>query len=229
VKVFSGPVVIAEGGTGGHLYPGIALARELQSQEKGIKIFFVGTSRGIEAQVLPREGFPLELVRVEGLLGKGVIQGIRVLCRFPLSLWDSFRILKKVRPALVIGVGGYASGPFLLASTLKGIPRVILEQNVIPGMTNRFLASWVDKVVVSFEKSRSYFGKIPVEVLGNPVRRELLKKREFSVKEKEKTLLVFGGSRGAHRINLAMVEALAILKKEAQGLFIIHQTGESDI
>lgn len=228
MMVSSGSFVIAGGGTGGHLYPGIALARELQSQEKEIKIFFVGTSKGIEMQVLPREGFPLELVRVEGLLGKGVLRGIRVICGLPLSLWDSFRILKKIRPVLVIGVGGYASGPFLLASALKGIPRVILEQNVIPGMTNRFLASWMDKVVVSFEKSRSYFGKIPVEVLGNPVRGELLKNREFSMKEKERTLLVVGGSRGAHRINLAMVEALTILKKEVQNLFIIHQTGESD-
>ena len=222
-------VVIAGGGTGGHLYPGLALAKELKHREEGIQITFVGTARGIESKVLPREEFPLELIRVEGLLGKGIIKGLGVIIHLPLSLWDSFRILKKQNPALVIGVGGYASGPLLMAATILRKRRMILEQNVIPGMTNRLLGPWMHQVVVSFEESRLYFPRGKVAVFGNPVRRELLQQAEGDAGPKgKKTFLIFGGSRGAHTLNRAMVEALDLFKKEGENWRIIHQTGEAD-
>ncbi len=222
-------VLIAGGGTGGHLYPGIALARELQGRGMGIEILFVGTARGLESRVLPREGFPLRLIQVDGLLGKGLFKGVRVLLTLPVALWQSFCILREVKPVLVIGVGGYASGPLMLAAIFLGIPRLILEQNVIPGLTNRLLAPRMDAVVVAFEASCSYFRGKRIEVLGNPIRRELLEKERVDPRmQGNQTLLVFGGSRGARTINRAMVEALDILKKEKGRLFIIHQTGEGD-
>jgi UDP-N-acetylglucosamine--N-acetylmuramyl-(pentapeptide) pyrophosphoryl-undecaprenol N-acetylglucosamine transferase len=222
-------VLIAGGGTGGHLYPGLALAKELVHRKEDLQITFVGTARGMEARVLPREGFPLALIRVEGLMGRGIIKGLGVITHLPLSLWDSFRILKKHQPALVIGVGGYASGPLMLAATILGKRRLILEQNVIPGMTNRLLAPWMHRVVVSFKESRMYFPKGKVAVLGNPVRRELLQGAEGNAGEKgKKTLLIFGGSRGARTLNRGMVEALDLFKKEGKDWGIIHQTGEAD-
>jgi UDP-N-acetylglucosamine--N-acetylmuramyl-(pentapeptide) pyrophosphoryl-undecaprenol N-acetylglucosamine transferase len=224
-------ILIAAGGTGGHLYPGIALAREFKRQAKDSEILFVGTSRGLEGRVLEREGFPLRLIRVEGLMGRRVIKILKALLLLPLSLADTSRVLKSFLPDLVIGIGGYASGPVILLAGFFKTKRVVLEPNVMPGWTNRVLTriGRVDLLILAFEESRVFFSHKPerVLVLGNPVRRDLVL-QPTSDAPSGNTLLVLGGSQGAHSINLAMVQALGDFKRLKPDLFIIHQTGERD-
>lgn len=214
-------VVIAGGGTGGHLYPGIGLAQEFRRQEEGAEILFVGRAGGMDERLLNREGLRFQGLRVEGVVGKRG-RG-KTLLMLPGALWGALRILTRFKPGCVIGMGGYASGPLLVAATLVGIRRVILEPNVIPGVTNRILAPFVDYVVVAFEETEKYMRSSHLLVLGNPVRREILEGGGYC---DTRTLLVFGGSQGAHSINRAMVEALEYLREKK--IFIIHQTGEKD-
>jgi UDP-N-acetylglucosamine--N-acetylmuramyl-(pentapeptide) pyrophosphoryl-undecaprenol N-acetylglucosamine transferase len=234
-------VVIAGGGTGGHLYPGIALAREIKRREPHASIVFVGTAAGVEARVVPREGFPLELIRVTGLKGKsklGLIQGYAVL---PLSALDAWRVISRYRPDIVIGVGGFASGPVLMLAALRGYPTMLLEQNALPGITNRLLARVVRAAAVTFEEAMSFFPGTGF-VTGNPVRPEFFSPEgEASAPPQETNeaaaqppgaarVLIFGGSQGAHAINVAMVEAATRLAAAgAQRLAITHQTGERDV
>src|SRR5438552_11137522 len=133
-------VVIAGGGTGGHLYPGIAVARELLARRPDAQISFAGTSRGLEARVVPREGFPLDLIRSAGAKGKSLVKRLRGLALVPIGLVDAARIVSARRPDLVIGVGGYSAGPVVLVAALRGVPTLVLEQNAVPGLTNRLLA-----------------------------------------------------------------------------------------
>ncbi|MBI1819900.1 MAG: UDP-N-acetylglucosamine--N-acetylmuramyl-(pentapeptide) pyrophosphoryl-undecaprenol N-acetylglucosamine transferase, partial [Nitrospirae bacterium] len=221
-------VVIAGGGTGGHLYPGIALARAFQLRFPDCAILFIGTERGIESRILPKEGFALKTIEVEGWVGKREGALLRALLNFPKGLIQSFRLLKTFRPDLVIGVGGYASGPVLLMSVILKIKRIILEQNVTPGLTNTILAHFVHQVFASFEKSSDYFPKRNFFFSGNPVRKEI---SALSSKKDSggRTVLVFGGSQGAHSINLAVIEALDILNgREDLPIRWIHQTGQPD-
>ncbi len=224
-------ILIAAGGTGGHLYPGIALAREFKRQAKDSKVLFVGTSRGLEVRVLEREGFSLRVIRVEGLIGRGLMKVMKTLLLLPLSLGDAYRILREFMPDLVIGIGGYASGPVILLAGFFKTKRVVLEPNAIPGWTNRVLTriGRVDLLVLAFEESRAFFRNKAkrVLVLGNPVRRDLVV-QQASDAPLGNTLLVLGGSQGAHSINLAMVRALDDFKRLKPDLFIIHQTGERD-
>jgi UDP-N-acetylglucosamine--N-acetylmuramyl-(pentapeptide) pyrophosphoryl-undecaprenol N-acetylglucosamine transferase len=225
-------VVIAGGGTGGHLYPGIAVARELLRREPAAQVSFAGTARGIEAQVVPREGFPLDLVRSLGLKGKSIRQAFQGAALVPLSLVDAFRIIRARRPQLVIGVGGYSSGPVVLAAALRGVPTMVLEQNAVPGLTNRLLAPFVRAVAVTFEATKTFFGS-KAFVSGNPVRPEFLASAEpagaSGTHGELVRVLVFGGSQGAHAINLAMVEAAAQLAARGPHLRLAHQTGERDL
>jgi UDP-N-acetylglucosamine--N-acetylmuramyl-(pentapeptide) pyrophosphoryl-undecaprenol N-acetylglucosamine transferase len=226
-------VVIAGGGTGGHLYPGIAVARELKARRPGIAISFAGTAQGIEARVIPREGFELDVLRSSGLKGKSIGARLRGAALLPLSLIDAWRILSARRPRLVIGVGGYSSGPVVLGAALRGCPTLLLEQNAVPGLTNRLLAPFVRAAAVTFESTRAFFGS-KAFVSGNPVRPEFLEAVEphrgsgSHERSSGRRVLVFGGSQGAHAINVAMVEAAA---KLAGGppLRITHQTGERDL
>jgi UDP-N-acetylglucosamine--N-acetylmuramyl-(pentapeptide) pyrophosphoryl-undecaprenol N-acetylglucosamine transferase len=222
-------LLIAGGGTGGHLFPGIALAKAFQNQFSESEILFVGTEKGIESKILPREGFSLKTIHVEGWIGKRIWRLLLTLFKFPRSLAESFILLKEFRPLLVIGVGGYASGPILFMATCMGIKTIILEQNVIPGLTNKILGKWVHQVFGSFEGSRSYFPEKKFCYSGNPVRKEIL---TVAKKESEETvtLLVFGGSQGAHSINMAIVDSLDYLgKRERTSIRWIHQTGVSDL
>ncbi len=206
-------IVIAGGGTGGHLYPGIALAREFSIVKPDCEILFVGTRRGIEARVCPAEGFRLETIRARGVVGKGW-KSVMGLALLPAGWLDSRRILTRFDPDLVVGVGGYASGPVLAAAWTLRIPRMILEQNVIPGRTNRLLARWVDRVVAAFEASRAYFPGREIDVLGNPVRREIYEVGPKTSAGGVLNVLVFGGSQGAQAINRAVIESLPLLEKK---------------
>src|SRR4051812_12963430 len=200
-------VVIAGGGTGGHLFPGIAVARELLNRCPGASVTFAGTSKGIEARVVPREGFELDTIRSGGLKGKSVADRLRGATLLPLGLVDAWKLLSSRRPALVIGVGGYSSGPVVLMAAARRIPTMVLEQNAVPGLTNRMLAHVVRAAAVTYDTTKAYFGGRAF-VSGNPVRAEFLAgPSQTSQRDRQGVgILVFGGSQGAHAINVAMVE-----------------------
>lgn len=224
-------ILIAGGGTGGHLYPGIALAEEVTTRQKGNEVLFVGTERGIEARVVPGLGFPIEYIDVSGLKGTGLVHRVRGFAQMPIALMQSLRILRRFKPDFAVGVGGYASGPVILAAWMLGMPTAVLEQNSVPGVTNRILAKFVSAVYVAFEASRKYFPSHKVKPLGNPIRRQLLDNfLEERTEENDKfTILVLGGSQGAHMLNVRMVEAAAHLSRIADRIRIVHQTGKNDV
>lgn len=225
-------VVIAGGGTGGHLFPGIAVAREIQSRVPGAQVSFVGTSRGIEARVVPLEGFALDLIRSSGIKGKSIPARVQGVALLPLSLFDAWQVLSTRRPQLVIGVGGYSSGPVVLVAAARRIPTMLLEQNAVPGLTNRLLAPFSRAVAVSFESTQALFGA-KAFLSGNPVRPEFLSPVDRIKAEKVANsrvrLLVFGGSQGAHAINMAMMEGAAELVARVPDLRVTHQTGARDL
>ncbi|MBI2359872.1 MAG: undecaprenyldiphospho-muramoylpentapeptide beta-N-acetylglucosaminyltransferase [Deltaproteobacteria bacterium] len=218
-------VIMAGGGTGGHLFPGLAVAREFQRRDQMTKVLFVGTKQGIESRILPREGFPLETIPVRGMKGRGLRGMGQAAYGIPAGLWRSFGILGRFRPDLVVGLGGYSSGPVLLAAKVKRRRTVIMEQNLQPGFTNRILGRVVDRVFASYEESAVYFPRAKVVVTGNPVRWQALPE---VARDEKFTLLVCGGSAGAHRINASVVEALQTMRDLASALRVIHQTGEAD-
>lgn len=225
-------VVIAGGGTGGHLYPGIAVARELLARHPDAQVTFAGTARGIEARVLPREGFELDTIRSGGLKGKSLADRARGARLLPLGLVDAKRILSARRPDLVIGVGGYSSGPVVLMAALQGTPTMLLEQNAVPGLTNRLLSRVVRAAAVTYGSTRTFFGP-KAFVSGNPVRPEFLSAGAASSRSGGASgvinVLVFGGSQGAHGINVAMAEAAPLLAPQAGAYSLVHQTGERDV
>lgn len=241
-------VLIAGGGTGGHLFPGIAVARQLLSRDPATEVRFVGTAAGIEARVLPREGFALDVIRVAGLKGTSWLKRARGVLLLPLSALDAWRVLSRFRPDVVVGVGGYASGPVLALAALRGRPTMLLEQNARPGLTNRLLAPLVKAAAVNFEEALRYFPRTGF-VAGNPVRPEFFAARNGpppAVGEAHDRLrtgdtgapdrpsatarvLIVGGSQGAHAINVAMVEAAPRLAAAGVPLAIVHQTGQRDL
>src|SRR6476469_3877334 len=227
-------VVIAGGGTGGHLYPGIAVARELLARQPDAQISFAGTAKGIESRVIPREGFPLDLIRSGGLKGKSIADRVRGAMLLPVSLGDAWSIVSARRPDLVIGVGGYSSGPVVLMAALRGTTTMLLEQNAVPGVTNRLLARVVKAAAVTFDSTQAFFGS-KAFVSGNPVRPEFFAaagpQQESAINDQASVIrvLVFGGSQGAHAINVAMVEAAPQLAAGGSHLRLVHQTGERDV
>jgi len=223
-------LLIAGGGTGGHLFPGVAIAEELRAREAGAEITFVGTKRGIEARVLPELGWPLELIEVSGLKTVGLGGAIRGVFRLPRAMWQARRLLKQYKPDAVIGVGGYASGPVVLAAKLRGIPTAICEQNSIPGFTNKLLGKLVRAVFLSFDESKRFFKPRKIVMSGNPVRRDLLQRLLAGVPATHDTVhvLVVGGSQGAVAVNELASQALGALAK-VHRLVIVHQTGDKDL
>jgi UDP-N-acetylglucosamine--N-acetylmuramyl-(pentapeptide) pyrophosphoryl-undecaprenol N-acetylglucosamine transferase len=228
-------LLIAGGGTGGHLFPGVAIAEELRARDPGAEIRFVGTRRGIEARVLPELGWSLELVEVSGLKTVGLVGALRGLLRLPKALWQARRIVRAFRPDAVIGVGGYASGPVVLAARFAGVATAICEQNSIPGLTNRWLGKVVRSVFLSFDESRRFFRAKKVVMSGNPVRRELLQKllagraREASPATDDRVhVLIVGGSQGAIAVNELASRALILLANTLP-VAITHQTGIKDL
>jgi UDP-N-acetylglucosamine--N-acetylmuramyl-(pentapeptide) pyrophosphoryl-undecaprenol N-acetylglucosamine transferase len=220
-------LLLAGGGTGGHLFPAVALAQRLLETDEKAKVLFVGTSRGIEARVLPSLGLPLETIDIRGFVGQGWKSKIRLLPCLIKSLRQSARILDRFRPDVVLGVGGYASGPLLLAARFKGLPTVIHEQNAWPGLTNRLLSRWAERVFLSFNEADRAFNRGRTMLTGNPLRRGM--EDCPPIGQGKPTLLIFGGSRGARAINRAAVEALPFLDEFRDKLDIVHQTGTDDL
>jgi UDP-N-acetylglucosamine--N-acetylmuramyl-(pentapeptide) pyrophosphoryl-undecaprenol N-acetylglucosamine transferase len=228
-------VLIAGGGTGGHLFPGIAVAREIKARVPGAQVTFVGTAAGIESRVIPREPFALETIRSAGLKGKSVTSLGRGIALLPASAVDAWRVISRRRPSIVIGVGGYSSGPVVLLAALRGIPTMLMEQNAMPGVTNRLLARFVRAAAVTYDESSRFFAGRAF-LAGNPVRPEFFGGEHDEHgslpnlhNQRAARVLVFGGSQGAHAINVAMVEAAPRLAAAAPGLEITHQTGERDL
>ena len=235
-------LIIAGGGTGGHLFPGIAVAEEFLSRDPANEVVFVGTERGIEARAVPAAGYRLEFISAAGIRGKGTFSQIKGATMMAYGYAQSRKILKAFRPDMVLGVGGYASLPMVLAARGMAIPRFIHEQNAIPGLTNRLLARFASKVFITLEESARYFPAAITQLTGTPLRRQILDAvgstfqgqgsgKSFSLPLDPAPcfhLFIFGGSQGAHAINSAMVEALPLLKKSSIRLTITHQTGEKD-
>ncbi len=223
-------LLIAGGGTGGHLFPGVALAEELRAREPDAVIKFVGTARGIEARVLPDLGWDLELIEVSGLKTVGAAGAMKGMFRLPKAMWQARRIVKAFSPDAVIGVGGYASGPVVLAAKLAGIPTAICEQNSIPGLTNKMLGKLVRSVFLSFDESKRFFNGKKIVMSGNPVRRDLVQKLLTAgvTTDSKVHVLVVGGSQGAVAVNALAVEALTTLAKTID-IAIVHQTGDKDL
>lgn len=222
-------VVIAGGGTGGHLYPGIAVARELMRRDPANRVTFAGTARGLEARVVPREGFTLDMIRSAGLKGKSWTSRLRGAALVVPSLMDAAAILRRRRPDVVVGVGGYSSGPVVLMAALSGCPTLVLEQNAAPGLTNRLLARVVRAAAVTYDETLAYFGRKGITT-GNPVRAEFFAPLTGDERPHDRRrVLIVGGSQGAHAINMAMVAAVPELVRRQTSLDVVHQTGERDL
>lgn len=217
-------VLFAAGGTGGHIYPAIAVAKEILRRDSSSTIRFVGTARGLETKLVPQNGFELSTIDSAGLKNMGLVGKLKGLLILPKSFLEARKLLKEFQPDVVVGAGGYVTGPVLLMASLLKIPTLVMDSNALPGFTNRQLARFVDKAALTFEESLKFFPNKGV-VIGNPVRKEF-----FEIPPKERSekvnLLIFGGSQGARAINLAMVDALKHLPKDK--LNIVHQTGELD-
>ncbi len=223
-------VLIAGGGTGGHLFPGIALAEELVTRHPKNEVIFVGTDRGLEARVVPAAGYKLETIKVRGLKGMGPGRFLLGLLALPLAFIESWQILRRYRPDVVVGVGGYSSGPVVLAAWLMRIPTAVQEQNALPGITNKLLGRVAGVVFIAFEEARRFFPAKRVQLIGNPIRRKLMDNYLRSrVAHERFTVLVFGGSLGAKGINSRMIDALAHLEDLKGGLHFVHQTGKKDL
>jgi UDP-N-acetylglucosamine--N-acetylmuramyl-(pentapeptide) pyrophosphoryl-undecaprenol N-acetylglucosamine transferase len=224
-------VLIAGGGTGGHLFPGIALAEEVLTRAPNRHdVLFVGTARGLEAKVVPALGYKLELIPVAGLKNVGAARLVRALLLLPAAFLRSLRILQRYRPDVVVGVGGYASGPVVIAAWLLRVPTAIQEQNAYPGLTNRLLGRVAAHIFTAFPEAKKHFPQAKVLQLGNPIRRQLLDNYLVSSVPHERfRLLVFGGSQGAHALNQTMLAAIPYLASVLDKMEILHQTGEREV
>lgn len=223
-------VLIAGGGTGGHLFPGIAVAEEVLTRGPGNEVVFVGTEQGIEAKVLPQHGYTLEFIRARGLKGKGVLGLLQGLFVLPMALYESLSILLRHKPDVVLGVGGYSSGPVVLAAWLLGVPTAIQEQNALPGLTNRVLGRFARTVFTAFPEAARFFSARKVQLIGNPIRAKLMDNYLRSrVAHERFGLLIFGGSQGARGLNQRVLEALEHLEDLKDQLHFLHQTGKRDL
>jgi UDP-N-acetylglucosamine--N-acetylmuramyl-(pentapeptide) pyrophosphoryl-undecaprenol N-acetylglucosamine transferase len=220
-------VLIAAGGTGGHIYPGIAVANEIMRRDASSEVRFVGTARGLETKLVPNAGYKLELIESAGIKNVGLAGTIKGLLLLPKSFLAARKIIREFKPNVVVGAGGYVTGSVLLMASLMRIPTLVMESNALPGFTNRQLARFVDKAAVTFAEAAKFFPGKAV-ITGNPVRREFF---DIPAKARDNSnfcLLAFGGSQGARAINNALVEALPHLAEEKSCLKIKHQTGELD-
>ena len=220
-------LMVAGGGTGGHLFPGLAVAKEVKGRHEEARILFVTGKRRMESEIIAASGFDQTSIAVEGMKGRGW-KGAWVLLKLPWSFFQSLSIMHDFKPHLVFGVGGYSSGPVCLTAKVLGIPAAVHEQNSYPGVTNRLLCRVVDRVFISFEESEAYFSGGNLYLTGNPIREEFLRTPPRDLGDPRFTVLVVGGSQGARALNDAMVEALIILKARGRDPRVIHQTGRID-
>jgi UDP-N-acetylglucosamine--N-acetylmuramyl-(pentapeptide) pyrophosphoryl-undecaprenol N-acetylglucosamine transferase len=226
----TGVLMIGGGGTGGHIYPAIAIAQEYLARDPNRRVVFVGTQHGLEKTIVPKAGFPLEFISVGGLKGKGAADLVKNLLRLPFGIVQAWRIAGKHRPTVALGVGGYSSGPVLLAAKLRGVPTAIHEANAFPGAANRSAAKFVNAVAVAFPDAAPRLGRSDAVVTGNPVRKEFFVAGERPAAGGAcRRLLVFGGSQGSRVLNDAMTGALLFLAKLKDRLDIVHQTGPKDV
>ena len=235
-------IIIAGGGTGGHLFPGIAIADAFATRDEKNRVLFVSTGKPFEISVLSKKAFKHRSITAEGIKGRGLWRQAVSVLKIPKGIFESIMILKDFRPDLVIGVGGYSAGPVVIAAWLMGIKIVLHEQNILPGITNRILSGFADRIYVSFKDTRleRFRWLAPIDpkkllVSGNPVRKEILqsvmdqqdKSLADTGQKKPFTVLILGGSQGAHSINMAVLEALEYLD-EKDKYFFVHQTGSAD-
>lgn len=225
-------IVIAAGGTGGHLYPAVALAREFLRRDPANRVLFVGTSHGLESKVLAHEGFELVLIDAKPVMGKGLLGMTKGIIAMPISLWQCWRIVRQHQAHLVIGVGGYTSPMMVMAAALAGVACVILEPNADSGLANKAVGPFVQRVFLAFESAAGSFDPTKVRVVGTPIRKEFLEQAQCTSTAANQPgrhhLLVFGGSQGAKAINSAVIEGLPPLLKQRPQMTVTHQTGESD-
>jgi UDP-N-acetylglucosamine--N-acetylmuramyl-(pentapeptide) pyrophosphoryl-undecaprenol N-acetylglucosamine transferase len=227
-------IIIAGGGTGGHLFPGIAIAQEFMRRNPQSRIAFVSTGNAFERSVLSKTDFTLERITVEAIKGRGVWSQVKSVVKLPKGICEAMGILRKFKPDLTVGLGSYSAGPVVLAAWLLRIRVVLHEQNLLPGITNRMMSRFADRIYVSFENTRTCFRPQKVYLTGNPVREDILIHARNQESQAGRggelnpfTILIIGGSQGAHSINMAVVEALAHLTQKEQ-LYFVHQTGAAD-
>jgi len=222
-------ILVAGGGTGGHFFSGVAVAEILK--ERGDELLFVGTPRGVEARVLPRLGWPLRFISVGGLKRVGLAHRLLSLAKLPIAFLQSLWILLRFRPDVVLGVGGYASGPIMMVAWLLRIPTVLIEQNSLPGITNRMLAHFVSAAVIHFERAASFFPPQKLRRYGNPIRSGIVQAAQQAASRNDDGrlhVLITGGSQGAHAINMALAESLPLLAQWKDRIVFRHQCGLAD-
>src|SRR5258708_4844701 len=224
-----GVLMIAGGATGGHIYPAIAIAQEFVARHPKRRVVFVGTQDGLEKNIVPKAGFPLECISVGRLKGNGRLDLIKNLAGLPVGFVQAWSVVGKLNPSVVLGVGGYASGPVLLAAKMRGIPTAIHEQNAFPGVTNRMLARFVKAVAVAFEDAGPRMQRADAVITGNPIRKEFFQAKRQPTTDNRQHLLIFGGSQGSHILNAAMTGALLFLARLKDRLDIVHQTGPKEL
>jgi UDP-N-acetylglucosamine--N-acetylmuramyl-(pentapeptide) pyrophosphoryl-undecaprenol N-acetylglucosamine transferase len=220
-------IAVSGGGTGGHIYPALALIREIQKKDKNVEFLYIGTEKGLESKLVPRENIPFKSIHITGFKRKISFENVKTVLRFLKGVSDSKKMLKEFKPDVVIGTGGYVCGPVVYAAAKMGIPTIVHEQNSVPGLTNKFLSRYVDKIAICFEEAREFFPEQKVVLTGNPRASEVLGQDGIrgrltsGLKLKVPTVLIFGGSRGAKPINEAVVKSLTELSgKPYQVLYV---------
>jgi len=219
-------IIIAGGGTGGHVFPAISIADEISEKNNSDEILFVGTQKGMENELLKKNGYQIKHISSRGFVGRGLFRTLIASFYALKGLLDSISIIKKFKPDVALGVGGYVSGPLLLAAVMLRLPTAICEQNTIPGVTNRILGKVVKKIFASFDSSVQYFPSKKVLITGNPIRKNILEISSNARNSDFITVLIFGGSQGAYSLNRAVPEAFSTI--EHSNISIIHQTGKKD-
>ncbi len=220
-------IIIAGGGTGGHVFPAISIAEEILLRNSNNKVLFIGTEKGIERNIIPQLGYDIEFINSGGLIGKNLLQKLIGITSAFNGIISSINILRKFKPDIVLGVGGYASGPTVLSAFLSFIPTAICEQNSIPGFTNRILSKFVKKIFVTFEDSKKFFPPGKTVVTGNPIRSNLKStKPQINKSNNNYNIFVLGGSQGAKILN--KIVPLSLMKLNVNNINIIHQTGSND-
>jgi UDP-N-acetylglucosamine--N-acetylmuramyl-(pentapeptide) pyrophosphoryl-undecaprenol N-acetylglucosamine transferase len=226
-------IIIAGGGTGGHLFPAIAIAQEFIAKNSENKVIFVSTGNPFELSVLDKAGFTLEKITAEGIKGRGLLRQLRSIWKIPMGIFESIRIIKNFRPDLVMGVGSYAAGPVAIGAWFMRKKLILHEQNILPGITNRILSRFADRIYVSFKNTKANFNPGKVVYTGNPLRKEFMQKAKekknttASAQKHPFTVLILGGSQGAHSINEAVINALEHFRGK-HNFYFIHQTGKQD-
>lgn len=220
-------IAVSGGGTGGHIYPALALIREIQKKDKNVEFLYIGTEKGLESKLVPRENIPFKSIHITGFKRKISFENVKTVLRFLKGVSDSKKMLKEFKPDVVIGTGGYVCGPVVYAAAKMGIPTIVHEQNSVPGLTNKFLSRYVDKIAICFEEAREFFPEQKVVLTGNPRASEVVGqdgirgRLSSGLKLKMPTVLIFGGSRGAKPINEAVVKSLTELSgKPYQVLYV---------